>query len=93
MPVVKKTSLRFDHIDEENQETNTRKELERKLMEICEGTKNGVDSNTPRLFSDLVYIVRSVNSRTLSETYQRIKSDAVCSENKERVRFVTLCGF
>ena len=87
--VLKRTSLKFEHISNKDQETKTRKELEKKLLEICEGTKTGVSSETPRLFSDLVYIVRMVDSRTLSDTYKRIQDGAVCSENKDRVRLVT----
>ena len=90
--VLKRTSLKFEHTASENQETKTRKELERKLLEVCEGTKSGVSSETPRLFSDLVYLVRMVDSRTLSETYKRIQEGAVCSENKDRVRLVDFQG-
>ena len=78
--------MKFEHADNGDMEEKTRKELERKLLEICEGTKMGVNSDTPKLFSDLVYIVRSVDAATLQDSYERIQNGAVCSENKERVR-------
>ena len=84
---MKTVSLKFEHANDVDMETKTRKELEKKLMEICESTEKGVNSDTPRLFSGLVYIVRATDSSTLLEAYRRIQEGGVCSANKERVRY------
>ena len=55
-------------------------------MEICESTKSGVQPETPRLFTSLVYTMKTMEAADMGVVYQKVMSGAICSENKERVK-------
>jgi hypothetical protein len=68
----------------------TRKDIERKLMEICDSTMNGVTEETPNLFSSLVYTMKSMSANDMLSVLQKIQNKEICPSNNERVRYVDL---
>ncbi|XP_052775371.1 uncharacterized protein LOC128213563 isoform X2 [Mya arenaria] len=81
-PIRERVSLKFEHEDHIESEGRSRKEITRKLMEICEKTKAGVRPETPRLFTDLVYLVKMADKDTLTDVYRTLSGDALCPDNK-----------
>ena len=67
---------------------NTRGQLEGKLMEVCRSTSSGVTSETPRLFTDLVYTMKTMEDTEMEAVFQKVRSGDICPNNNERVRYV-----
>ena len=85
-PVVQRVPLRFEHAYDADRAAKNRNDLQRSLMEICESTKSGVQPETPRLFTSLVYTMKTMEAADMGVIYQKVKSGAICPENKERVK-------
>ena len=86
VPIASRTSLKFDHAYNANQRANDVEELKSTLMDICASTTDGVTSETPRLFTNLVQNMKSLEASDLAKVFQKIKSKAICSKNNQRVR-------
>ena len=78
--------MKFDHVHVIEGEGKNRKDITRKLMEICERTKAGVRPETPKLFTDLVYLMKSADIDTLSDINKMLKENKLCSDNLFRTR-------
>merc|ERR1711971_62585 len=76
----------FEHFFDSDKEMKTRKDIERKLLDICQFTKDDVRPETPRLFTDLVHLLRTVGTDTFEEIYRSVQSGALCSDNNQKVR-------
>ena len=85
-PVVQRVPLSFEHAYDADRAAKNRKDLQRSLMEICESTKSGVQPETPRLFTALVYTMKTMEAADMGVVYQKVMSGAICSENQERVK-------
>ena len=85
-PVVQRVPLTFEHAYDADRAAKNRKDLQRSLMEICESTKSGVQPETPRLFTSLVYTMKTMEAADMGVIYQKVKSGAICPENQERVK-------
>lgn len=78
--------MNFEHYSDAASSMKTRKDIERQLVNICIQTKEDIRPETPRLFSDLVYIMRAADSQTLNDVYSNIQSGTLCSDNNQKVR-------
>lgn len=85
-PVLATVPLSFQHAYDADRAAKNRKDLERNLMEICESTKSGVRPETPRLFTNLVYTIKTMEATEMAVVYQKVKNGAICSDNQERVK-------
>lgn len=84
--MTRKADMNFEHNVDMASSTKARKNIEKQLVNICAQTKGDVRPETPRLFSDLVYIMRSADSQTLKDVYTNVQSGALCSDNNQKVR-------
>ncbi|XP_062611985.1 uncharacterized protein LOC134273791, partial [Saccostrea cucullata] len=84
--VSRKTDMNFEHHYDVARNMKTRKDIERQLVNICAQTTEDVRPETPRLFSDLVYIMRAADSQTLKDVYSNVQSGSLCSNNNQKVR-------
>ncbi|XP_062611984.1 uncharacterized protein LOC134273790, partial [Saccostrea cucullata] len=84
--VSRKTDMNFEHHYDVASNMKTRKDIERQLVNICAQTTEDVRQETPRLFSDLVYIMRAADSKTLKDVYSNVQSGSLCSNNNQKVR-------
>ena len=78
--------MNFEHNFDVTSSTKTLKNIEKQLVSICTQTKGDVRPETPRLFSDLVYIMRAADSQTLRDIYKQIQGGSLCSDNNQKVR-------
>lgn len=79
-----RTGLIYEHVYGNGQRAEPRREAENKLQEICRDTREDVRPDTPRLFSELVYIIRNMDVTTLNGVYNQVKRGSLCSDNNER---------
>ena len=74
--------MKFEHANGIDTENQIRKDITRKLVETCEQTKSGLRPESPRLFTDLVYMMRSADKNTLSDVYRTLNEGSLCLDNK-----------
>lgn len=85
-PITSRVSLKFDHEVTSTSENQNRKDITDKLKEICDGTKTGVRSETPKLFTDLVYLMKRADSSILGSIHKMLTEQAFCPDNLYRTR-------
>ncbi|XP_060558872.1 apolipophorins-like isoform X2 [Ruditapes philippinarum] len=79
-------SLKFEHAHGIEKESNNRHDITSKLVEICENTRSGVDTDTPKLFEELVYIMKLADIDTLFAMNKFLTDDTLCKDNYFRTR-------
>ncbi|XP_067679783.1 uncharacterized protein [Haliotis asinina] len=85
-----RTGLIYEHVYGNGQRAEPRREAENKLQQICRDTTQDIRPDTPRLFSELVYILRNMDVSTLRSVYSQVKRGSLCSDNNERtMKFFT----
>ena len=82
---MQKVSLKFQH-NRDEEGTRSKRDITRKLMEVCEKTKSGVKPETPKMFTELVYMVRAADSDSLNDIYAMLEKGTICKDNNERTR-------
>ena len=65
---------------------NSRKDVERKLIDICDNTVNGVTPDTPKMFSALVSAMKSISSKDMDVINKKIQSHDICPSNNNRIQ-------
>lgn len=83
-PVSIRAPLQFQHSSIVNNDDN-RKDVEKKLVEICDTTLNGVTTETPKLFTSLVLSMKNIGSKDMDIVYKKIKDQSICAANNNRV--------
>ncbi|XP_071116773.1 uncharacterized protein [Haliotis cracherodii] len=76
----------FEHAYGPGNKDQPMRDAESKLREICQNTREDIRPDTPRLFSELVYIIKNLDVDNLRSVYQQVKSGATCTDNSERVK-------
>ncbi|KAJ8307373.1 hypothetical protein KUTeg_015457 [Tegillarca granosa] len=84
--VSSRAKLMFEHANDIANMERSRTDTESKLREICQSTSTDIRPDTPKLFSDLVYLMKSLDADLLKQVYQQVKSTTFCSENQSRLR-------
>ncbi|XP_071088621.1 uncharacterized protein [Haliotis cracherodii] len=76
----------FEHAYGPGNKGQLARDAESKLREICQNTREDIRPDTPRMFSELVNIVKEQNVDDLRRIYQQVKSGTICTDNNERVK-------
>ncbi|XP_052061384.1 apolipophorins-like [Mytilus californianus] len=84
--VTKRESMLYHHYNTEIKTSNKKDVAIKKLTELCTSTKDGITAETPKLFSELVYALKELNSNDLTEVYEQSQIDSFCIDNSERVK-------
>ncbi|KAK3089687.1 hypothetical protein FSP39_005602 [Pinctada imbricata] len=84
--VPRRADILFEHSMGEKEETSNKKAAEDKLRELCSSTEQGIQSNTPRLFSELVYLMKKLNANAMDALYKEVKKASFCPKNAEKVK-------
>ena len=82
------TDLTFQHAQgEDSDDVNARETLDL-LREMCESTEDDIRPETPRDFSNLVFMMKKMNSNGLKRVYNQAQpKNKLCRKNAERVRY------
>ena len=80
-----RTPLVFQHSLGAGADSNM-KDVERKLMDICDNTVNGVTPDTPKMFSALVFSMKAISNRDMDVINKKIQSQDICPSNNMRVQ-------
>ena len=83
--------LTFEHVYDADQVMRTRNDVENKLMDACRVLKEDIRPETPKLFTELVYLLKSVDVSTLRTIYQKLQDKSLCAENNKCVKYVNIC--
>ena len=84
--ISNRAGLKFEHVYGSGNKDELMMDAESKLREICENTREDIRPQTPRLFSELVYIVKNMAISDLRTVYNQVKAGSFCSQNNERVK-------
>jgi len=81
-PIGERLPLAFVHA---NNAKGSLKDVTSKLNEICIATANRVQPDTPKLFTDLVHLMKALGSDELEQVYSEVKRNTLCPSNQKRV--------
>ncbi len=84
--ILTRTGMNYEHVYGNGERAEPRKDAENKLEEICRDTREDIRPDSPRLFSELVYIVKNMDAAALREIYSQLKRGSLCSQNNERTK-------
>jgi hypothetical protein len=78
----------FEHANGERPDADSYGNVQNKLSEICQSTQKDIRPETPRIFSDLVYLLRKLDADSMERIYRQISANTMCPNNHYRVRCV-----
>ncbi|XP_041357844.1 uncharacterized protein LOC121374798 [Gigantopelta aegis] len=83
--IYSRVDMNFQHVTGHGHGDHQRN-LDAKLNELCASSEHDIRPEVPRLFSDLVFVVRDVDSTVIRQTLMRVKKEQVCRGNIVRGR-------
>ncbi|XP_069127420.1 uncharacterized protein [Argopecten irradians] len=84
--VNRRESILFDHEGGERGTTVNYQSALAKLTELCTSTQSDIRPDTPRLFSELVYELKKLDSMSLNSVFREVSDSSFCPGNSERVK-------
>lgn len=87
-PITSRVSLKFDHEYVRPSESKNLDAISSKLKEICQNTASGVQLNTPRMYTELVYLMKNADVKTLRKVMEIVSDGSICSDNQARTKYV-----
>ncbi|XP_059142810.1 uncharacterized protein LOC131930369 isoform X2 [Physella acuta] len=87
--VQTRSSLLFEHFGNDDQSNNARESAQQTLKEICDQTKDDLRPETPRLFSQLVKVMKALKSTELGDLHTQLKNKNLCPDNGRAIKFFT----
>ncbi|XP_067677413.1 uncharacterized protein [Haliotis asinina] len=88
--ILNRKGLVFEHAYGQGNKVQLMRDAESKLQEICQSTHSDIRPDTPRLYSELVYIIKNLHFDDIKSIYEQVKSGSTCTDNKERVKNIFL---
>ncbi|KAI8787576.1 apolipophorin [Biomphalaria glabrata] len=85
--VSSRQSLLFEHSFVPEQTQNKMESATQTLKEICEQTVEDLRPETPRMFSELVTVLRMLDSSNLKHLHRLLKDKKLCPENGRTIKF------
>ncbi|KAL5015760.1 hypothetical protein ScPMuIL_005349 [Solemya velum] len=85
-PVELEGTMEFEHTLGEKEPERNRREAERILRELCESTVSDVRPETPQIFSELVYILKKMDTYSMRYIYNQVQSETFCPSNARRTK-------
>lgn len=85
-PVVRRTSLLFEHQPGQAQEDSTVQIVADKLEEMCTVSKVDIRPQVPHMFGELVYLMRNLDLSDLRDVNKRLQQNSICTGNTEKAR-------
>ena len=83
----KRTTLAFEHAFDNTNSANAQKEVVNKLKEFCELSKDAVKVSTAKQFTELVRLMKTLDSDSMESVHKKVHSGKVCPKNT-KVRYV-----
>ncbi|CAH1773813.1 unnamed protein product [Owenia fusiformis] len=82
-PITRRTNMLFEHADETEENNKDFSAAQSKLREICQATSSDVRPETPRLFTELVYIMRKLNNFGLKNLQKIATNGKPCQQARK----------
>ncbi|XP_067678851.1 uncharacterized protein [Haliotis asinina] len=79
--VASRSALTFEHTYGLRDEEVNRHGASTKMQELCRLTATDIRPEVPQMFSELVYILKNSNFRSLRALYRQLKTGHICGKN------------
>ncbi|XP_048255783.1 apolipophorins-like [Haliotis rufescens] len=79
--VASRSALTFEHTYGLRDEEVNRRDASTKMQELCRVTATDIRPEVPQMFSELVYILKNSNFRSLQALYRQLKTGQICGKN------------
>ncbi|VDI44444.1 Hypothetical predicted protein [Mytilus galloprovincialis] len=83
----KRTTLAFEHAFDNTNSANAQKEVLNKLTEFCELSKDTVKVSTAKQFTELVRLMKTLDSDSMESVHKKVHSGKVCPKNTKVRKF------
>ncbi|XP_063426893.1 apolipophorins-like [Mytilus trossulus] len=83
----KRTTLAFEHAFDNSNSANAQKEVLNKLTEFCELSKDAVKVSTAKQFTELVRLMKTLDSDSMESVHKKVHSGKVCPKNTKVRKF------
>ncbi|XP_059147634.1 uncharacterized protein LOC131935270 [Physella acuta] len=83
--VSSRTSLLFEHTTSMNND-GTLWSVREKLTELCRITLNDFPAEVPSLYTDLIYLMRNLDSSEITDIVDKLFRKSICEENNDLAR-------
>ena len=77
--VQRRTSMLFHHVYDESIDVNAKSAVIALLQEICSETNDGIHSNAPNLFGDLIAKMKRLDTGKMMQVYTAVNGGRICS--------------
>ncbi|XP_041360319.1 uncharacterized protein LOC121376501 [Gigantopelta aegis] len=84
--ISKRTKLTFQHVYGTRDEDTKRRDASQKLEDLCQASADDIRPEVPGMFSELVYIMREMDARSLDRLFEQVKRGDICRDNTRRTR-------
>ncbi|XP_067677415.1 uncharacterized protein [Haliotis asinina] len=88
--ILHRSGITFEHAYDRGNKVQPMRDAENKLRQLCQNTHSDIRPDTPRLFSELVYIIKNLRFDDIKSIYELAKTGSICTDNSERVRNIFL---
>ena len=78
--------MTFDHGYSMKDSGEARARAESLLSTLCDVTMNGIQLETPRVFSQLVRAVQKLDRSDIRDLYRQLQDRQICGTNNERAK-------
>ncbi|KAK7501815.1 hypothetical protein BaRGS_00006901, partial [Batillaria attramentaria] len=85
--ITNRVSMMYDHGSREEQSREARMEAEHMLRQLCRDTQDDIRPDTPRLFANLVSVMRKVDASGLKSLYSQLEQNTLCANNIRTKKF------
>ena len=85
-PVTRRADLLFEHAHSAESEAQARSQAQAKLTQLCDVTRSDIRPETPRLFSELVGLLRTLDASSLKKIYAQAQQGSICKGNDFRTK-------
>ncbi|VDI44373.1 Hypothetical predicted protein [Mytilus galloprovincialis] len=87
MSTEKRTTLAFEHAFDKTNSANAQKEVVNNLKEFCELSKDAVKVSTAKQFTELVRLMKTLDSDSMESVHKKVHSGKVCPKNTKVRKF------
>ncbi|XP_076095776.1 uncharacterized protein LOC143066849 [Mytilus galloprovincialis] len=83
----KRTTLAFEHAFDNTNSANAQKEVVNKLKEFCELSRDALKVSTAKQFTELVRLMKTLDSDSMESVHKKVHSGKVCPKNTKVRKF------
>ncbi|KAL8574007.1 hypothetical protein ACOMHN_029454 [Nucella lapillus] len=83
-PISRRTTLLYEHKQGMEKGASNFMEVKSKLKQICDLTDEDIRPEVPRLFGELVHMMRNMDYSDLQDLNQQLERNRICADNAQK---------